>query len=326
MHSSLRNCGIRSSSSALRSRTLDCISRASAAAGSFFRIAPYSAMAVEHPEAAETIASGARAFERANIRAREVDRARTSLPACRSSAPQHTVSRILQDAISSRGEKSLAVAIFRIGEDLRDASMMHDDARRIRSDVGVCMRKRREVCARCTSGGSSSTHSRNAFGSIASIAPRRCRRSASASGASIARRRFGYGNIALMSARFARVQRPTLMMMLDVRARVLDEPAVVDAGGTRGFASAASEAQIEMAHRVGCRVRGGPRLATSSGRCGRAANPSRRASRCRSGTPRGRARSVRNRTAARSRRRCARAARERLASSAIRALRRSIRD
>ena len=53
-----------------------------------------------------------------------------------------------------------------------------------------------------------------------------------------------------MSARFAPIQRSALMMMLDVRARVLDEAAVVNARRARGFASAASEAQIEMAHGV----------------------------------------------------------------------------
>src|SRR5271166_5661772 len=46
------------------------------------------------------------------------------------------------------------------------------------------------------------------------------------------------------------VERPALVMTLDICACVLDEPAVVDAGGARRLASAASEAQVEMAHCV----------------------------------------------------------------------------
>ena len=122
------------------------------------------------------------------------------------------------------------------------------------------------------------------------------------------------------------VQRSALMMMLDVRARVLDEAAVVNARGARGFASAASEAQIEMAHGVVVEFEPafGERLHQVDAAARRIHLGARH--RCRSGTPRGRARNGRSRTATRSQRRRARGLTGAAASSAIRALPRSIRD
>src|SRR5580704_960337 len=80
-----------SSSRELRSRTFKETVRASSAkSGSSLSKPPYSAIATEHPDAAETIAA-APEFLRARTFARAKSRARAALPECKSSAPQHEV-------------------------------------------------------------------------------------------------------------------------------------------------------------------------------------------------------------------------------------------
>src|SRR5579862_8232918 len=80
-----------SSNNELRSRTFEETARASSAkSGSSLSRSPYSAIATEHPDAADTIAS-APAFFNARTLARAKSRARAALPECKSSAPQHEV-------------------------------------------------------------------------------------------------------------------------------------------------------------------------------------------------------------------------------------------
>ena len=114
---------------------------------------------------------GREILERADIGARESDRARVvsgmqieGATTCRRGHLQHAISR--------RSEESLAVAIFRIGEHLRDASMMHDDARRIGA-TWILRHEPARAAPRRTSGGAVRPTPAMLCGRIASIAPRR---------------------------------------------------------------------------------------------------------------------------------------------------------
>ena len=153
------------------------------------------------------------------------------------------------------------------------------------------------------SGGSRSSHSRIARGSIAIERPSQTR----AIGESNRREQHSQARRERENRvdrrRVGRDRRARGDIALDPVARALDQFAVMHARGAGGLARRGTRGTSPDDAPRPSRDRAGLPRATSSDRYGRAANPSRPASAHRSGRPPGRARNARNRRAVRNRRR-----------------------